>query len=173
MTFDAKKTKIMIFGSNTGREKLSGFNITFGNVEIEQDNSYNYIWVKLTFDLHMKAIIQRVSDKVWHLRRIRHFINNIAAISIYKNMILPILEYVDVPLISAKLSLRKKCALGLDPLANTDQVHELTKLDNLDCRCKQHIIQVMYKQLLKRGFSMIKKKCRILGVATRTAKKKM
>ena len=106
MTFDAKKTKIMIFGSNTGREKLSGFNITFGNEEIEQDNSYNYIWAKMTFDLH--TIIQRVSDKLCYLRRIRHFINNIAAISIYKNMILPILEYGDVPLISAKLSLRKK-----------------------------------------------------------------
>ena len=134
LTINAKKTKIMSFGSNASRGKLSDLNITFENEKIEQVNSYNYLGVKLdqklTFDLHAKAIIQRVSDKLAYLRRIRRFINNRAALNIYKNMILPILEYGDVLLISAKLSFRAKlqtlqnkalkCALGLDPLTDTD-----------------------------------------------------
>ena len=77
----------------------------------------------LKYDRYAKAIIMKVSEK---LKRICRYINSKAALNIYKNMILPILEYGDVLLVSIRADLKKKlqtlqnkalkCAVGLDPL---------------------------------------------------------
>ena len=176
----------MTFGSNASRELLDNINIVFGNKRIETVSTYNYLGVKLDqklkFDLHAKAVIQKVSDKLTYLRRIRRFINNKAALSIYKNMILPILEYGDVLLLSARSTYKTKlqtlqnkalkCALGLDPLTGLDQVHERAKLETLENRRKLHILQLMHKQL-GGSFLCKRKKRRKSGVVTRSAKKKL
>ena len=94
----------MTFGSAQSRAGLGNFTLTYDGKNIDNVTSYNYLGVKLDqrlkYDLHAKAIIQRVSDNITYLRRIRRFINCKAALSIYKIMILPILEYGDVLLIA-------------------------------------------------------------------------
>ena len=188
LTFNTGKTKLMVFGNKKARDKLGSMEIRFEGRRIEEATAYNYLGIKLdqtlSYDLHVKSLIQRVSDKITHLRKIRRFKNNKAALSIYKNMILPILEYGDILLISAKKVARTrlqtlqnkalKCALGLDSLTDTNEVHKLAKLEKLHVRRKQHMLQLMYKQLENTLLWQRKtsRTSRTSGVATRSSKKK-
>ena len=186
LTINPQKTKLMIFGNKTSQNKLKGLDITFEGKILDQVTSYNYLGVKLdqrlNYDLHAKATIQKVSDKIIYLRKIRRFLNKKAALNIYKNMILPIMEYGNVLLASASAINKKKlqtlqnkalkCALGLEPLTHTEEVHKLAKLDTLSVRRQQHTLQLMFKQ--KNSPTLWKrKKSRRSGVATRSERKKL
>ena len=80
LTINTLKTKVMVFGDKKDREKFADIQVTFEGEAIETVTSYNYLGIKLdqnlNNELHGKAIIQRVSDKLVHLRRIRKFINS-------------------------------------------------------------------------------------------------
>ena len=185
LTINTSKTKMMIFGSKRCRDKVGDPYVTFEGKPIEKVTQYTYLGVKLDqrlkYDLHARALIQKVSDKLTYLRRIRKFINATAALHIYKNMILPILEYGDILLISIDSNLKKKlqtlqnkalkCALGLDPYTETEEVHRLANLETLECRRTQHILQLMFKQK-DNPFLWKWKKVRRSGAMTRSSKKK-
>ena len=123
----------------------------------------------LKYDRYAKAIIMKVTEK---LKRICRYINSKAALNIYKNMILPILEYGDVLLVSIRADLKKKlqtlqnkalkCAVGLDPLTSTEEMHLLAGLEKLKHRRKQHLLQLMYKQK-ENPFLWKRKKRRSVG----------
>ena len=120
-----------------------------------------------------------VSEKLVYLKRIWGLINAKAALSIYKKMILPILEYGDILLVSIKAELKKKlqtllnkalkCALGLDPLTSTEVTHKLAKLDKLTHRRKQHVLRLMFSQK-DNPFLWKRKAKRTVGVVTRSGK---
>ena len=185
LTVNAEKTKILIFGNKKQRKKIGDIKIAFDGELIEEVNHYTYLGVKLdqtlNYDLHAKLIIQRVSDKIVYLKRVRRFINATAALNIYKNMILPILEYGDVLFLSLKGAVRKrlqtlqnkalKCALGLDPFTGSEEVHRLAKLEKLEVRREQHALHLMFKQR-DNPFLWKRKKQRRAGVSTRSGNKK-
>ena len=162
LTINTNKTKMMVFGRKGCREKLNEVKIRYGNTRIEEVTQYNYLGINLDqtlkYDNHAKAIIQRASDKIRYLKRIRKFITSAAALNIYKNMILPIFEYGDILLVSASATLRKrmqilqnkalKCALGLDPTTGSDEVHRLAKLEKLSDRRDLHLTQIMFSMEL-------------------------
>ena len=185
LTINTNKTKMMVFGRKGCREKLNEVKIRYGNTRIEEVTQYNYLGINLDqtlkYDNHAKAIIQRASDKIRYLKRIRKFITSAAALNIYKNMILPIFEYGDILLVSASATLRKrmqilqnkalKCALGLDPTTGSDEVHRLAKLEKLSDRRDLHLTQIMFRQK-ENPFLWKRKKRRTSGVTTRSGRKK-
>ena len=63
-----------------------------------------------------------------------------------------------------------KCALGLDQLTETIEVHRLAKLEKLGQRRKEHVLQLMFKQM-EQPLSWEKKIRRRSGVNTRSGKK--
>ena len=73
----------------------------------------------LTFDNHAKYTIDRVSAKVYQLKKIRKFLTKKAALLIYKNMILPLMEYGETYMISA----------------TQDNRNNLQKLQNMVLKC--------------------------------------
>ena len=79
---------------------------------IQRVSNYTYLGVtldeQLSFDAHAKTTIKRVSNKVMQLKRMRCFLNRKAATLIYKNMILPIMEYENIFLSSATKANKKK-----------------------------------------------------------------
>ena len=109
---NTSKTKAMFFGS---KAKLASYTLpTFyiNNNEVQRTKSYTYLGIKLdeqlSMDTHANSVIQKVSNKIYQLTKIRSFITKRAATLIYKNMILPILEYGDIFLHSATQRVRKK-----------------------------------------------------------------
>ena len=109
----------------------------------------------LTFDAHVKSVISKVSAKVFQLKKLRQYLTPKSALLIYKNMILPIIEYGDIYLYSASQENRKKlqtlqnkalrCALQKDKYYDTKALHNEAKLQKLKLRRKTHLLLHMYQ----------------------------
>ena len=135
------RTKYLLFGSSGNLSKASELNITEEQNKLERASTYTYLGVtldeKLNYETHMNQVIKRVSDKLYQLRKIRYFLTTKAALLVYKNMILPMLEYEDVFAVSATLETREriqklqnrglKIALGRDKLYSTKLLHKTTE----------------------------------------------
>ena len=95
-----KKTKFMIVSNRKFDFKNTKHVLKMNSEELQRVPTYTYLGITLdehlSYEAHTKSIISKVSGKVLQLRKIRSFISSKAALLIYKNMILPILEYGDI-----------------------------------------------------------------------------
>ena len=156
---NSAKTKYMIFGSRNRVDKVKDLNLYIDKSKIDRVNKYTYLGVsldpQLNFEDHAAEVISRVSAKIYQLKKIRPVLTDKAALLIYKNMILPILEYGDVFFSSVTLETKKqlqklqnralKCALRKDRLYGTKDLHSEAKLNTLKWRRKQHLGQLMFQ----------------------------
>ena len=182
---NSKKTKYMVFGSKSKLADVRDLSLTIENTNLERAVNYTYLGItldeQLNYEQHAGNTIRRVSDKIYQLRKLRSFLNNKAALLVYKNMILPILEYGDVFFSSTILKTRKKlqtlqnqglkCALNKDRLFNTNLLHSEAKLQKLKWRRKQHIGQLVFQTTKLKNFKNWKPK--LCNMTTRSSKKKL
>ena len=108
----------------------------------------------LSFNSHIAEVIKKVMHKQILLTKIRPFLNDGVALSIYKMMILPYFDYCDVVYQGActgeldKLQrLQNKClktCLNLHRLVDTDLVHSGAKCTKLTPRRESHLCNFMY-----------------------------
>ena len=176
------KTKCMVFGNKYTLTKVKKFELKVNGKPIKQVASYNYLGILLdpglTFERHVNQIVSKVSNKVSQLRRMRKFLNVDAAVLVYKNMILPILEYGDVFLTAASKDNRDKLqilqnkalrvALQVDKYYDTDLLHTEAKLSKLKQRRKFHLLLQIYDQ---RNLKFGKGEEYPHGIRTRSKKK--
>ena len=139
MIFSSKKIKI---------DDRAGLQV--GNTEVERVESFCYLGVHLDehlkFEKQTNHTIRKVSDKLYQLRKVRQYLTHKAALLIYKNMILPILEYGDIYMTSASKENKKKlqtlqnkalkCALNKQPRYDTKELHKEAKISKLKTRRK-------------------------------------
>ena len=177
-----QKTKCMLFSAK--EIVCNPIQITVKGEVVERVAKFKYLGVvldqHLTFDNHAKYIIDRVAAKVYQFRKLKKFLTNKAALMVYKNMILPIMEYGDIYLVSAtkenRIKLQRlqnralKCALDKQRDYNIRELHREAKLDKLRLRRKIHILQHMYKLSCMPDFPGWK---RATGIRTRSSKKKL
>ena len=86
----------------------------------------------------------------------KYCLNKQGALLVYKNMILPLLEYGDIFLSSLSVATRKKLqvmqnkalriALNSRNQESTADLHKLAKLSKLKDRRKMHVLQFMFKK---------------------------
>ena len=183
---NTEKTKVMFFGSKTKIASLDLPNFTINSNNIQRAKTYTYLGIKLdeqlSMETHANSVIQKVSNKIYQLTKIRSFITKKAALLIYKNMILPILEYGDIFLHSATHTIRKKlqtlqnralrCALGKEKLAGSDLLHTEAKILKLKERRHVHILLHMFQLSQMPNFKLWKTH-NTTGVRTRSSKKKL
>ena len=145
----------MYFGSKTKIDSQNLPSFSINDEQIQPTKTYTYLGIKLdeqlSMETHANSVIQRVSNKIYQLTKIRSFITKRAALLIYKHMILPILEYGDIFLHSATQKIRKKlqtlqnkalrCALGKDKIT---RLHEEAKILKLNVRRHVHIILLCF-----------------------------
>ena len=186
VVINAEKTKVMFFGSKVKIESMELPDFYINGANIERAKTYTYLGIKLdeqlTLDTHANCLIKRVSNKIYQLKRIRSFITKKAALLIYKNMILPILEYGDIFLHSASQKVRKKlqilqnkalkCALEKDKYFNTDDLHQEAKLMKLNDRRHVHVLLHMFQLAQMPNFKLWKA-YQPTGTRTRSSKKKL
>ena len=99
---------------------------------------------------------------------------------VYKNMLLPMLEYGDVFLSASSIADRKKlqvlqnkglrCALNRDKFASMTELHEDVDLLKLTFRREQHLLNYMFD--VSKVESNLKDNKEV-GVRTRSSKKKL
>ena len=183
---NAEKTKVMFFGSRARIESMELPDFYINGTVIDRAKTYTYLGIKLdeqlSLDTHANCLIKRVSTKIYQLKKIRSFITKKAALLIYKNMILPILEYGDVFLHSASQKVRKKlqvlqnralkCALQKDKYFSTDDLHEEAKLLKLKDRRHVHVLLHMFQLAQMPNFKLWKAH-QPIGTRTRSSKKKL
>ena len=183
---NTSKTKLMFFGSNQALANATLPSFHVDQIEIDRATHYTYLGIKLDeqldFEAHVNTIIAKVSSKILNLRKIRFFITRKAAVLIYKNMILPLLEYGDVLLDSAKSETRKKlqvlqnkalrCALNMDRDTPSNTLHKEASLNKLKLRRKEHLLLHMY-QISHTGSFKDWKVQSTGAVRTRLSKKKL
>ena len=114
---NVKKTKYMLFGSKRVVAKNNPDNIKLEifNERISRVHNYCYLRVtldeQLNYECHAQIVIKKLKTKIVQLQRMRLFLNVKAATLVYKNMILPILEYGDIFLSSLSCATLKNCRL--------------------------------------------------------------
>ena len=180
------KTKAMFFGSRAKIESSPLPDFFIGDTAIQRAQTYTYLGIKLdeqlTLETHANSVIQRVSNRIYQLSKIRSYVTQKAALLIYKNMILPILEYGDIFLHSASQRVRKKlqilqnkalrCALHRDKYVKSDDLHKDAKLLKLKDRRHVHVLLHMFQLSQMPDFKLWKTH-QSTGVRTRSSKKKL
>ena len=99
---------------------------------------------------------------------------------VYKNMILPIIEYGDIFLTGATVDNKRKlqvlqnkglrCALNLDRNTSTEELHKEAGLMKLKFRREQHLLNYMFDQAMVESNLRTRKR---VGVTTRSSKKNL
>ena len=118
LTINCKKTKYCLYGmrSSVKKSKMLDIQLSLNANILERVCSYKYLGLildeNLTYNKHIKEMNKLVSHKLYILSKVRKYITQSACISIFKTMILSIIEYCDIV------------------YAGTSQTN-LTKIDNL------------------------------------------
>ena len=154
LTVNEKKTKWMLFN---GRH-MQNPKIVFNNVEIERVYTFPYLGITLDPDLkfveHRKIVVRNIRHKVHQLVKVRNYVDESTALTIYKTMVLPSFDYVDyiwdrgnvgeayeLQLLQNKaLRCVYKVKLGKNPEYNTVRLHEKSKCTLLEVRREIHLL---------------------------------
>ena len=178
---NASKTKFMVFGSKLSLAKAdcASIKLSINNQIITRVHAYNYLGMhldeQLNYELHARGVIGRAKTKISQLRLMRRFLNQQAALLVYKNMILPILEYGDVffsalsVLTRTKMQIMQNKALraALDSNESTTGLHTLANLQPLKVGRKSHVLQFIFRK--KHDRRLLHR--RVVGRVTRSSSK--
>ena len=174
----------MLFGNPTRLDKLPAPEIRVDGLPLKTVPTYKYLGVtldtQLNYNKHVKKIIANVTGKLKQFRRMRFFLDTKAATMVYKNMILPLMEYGDIFLVGTSATNRKRlqvlqnkglrCALNKGKFTDSDELHVDASLLQLKHRRELHMLNYMYDMAQIKGNL---RKCRTEGVRTRSDDKKL
>ena len=151
MYLNASKTKMMLVTSTVNCNLNRP--LETGGKEIHQVHTFNYLGLllddKLTFTPYYNHVKRTVESKIFILSKIRKYVNNNTALLIYKQAVLPLVEYAGFVLYS--------CTIG--------QKKELQTLQNNALRmCKSYYL------LDRISIVRLHEECKILGLEQRRRK---
>ena len=159
---NVKKTKYILFGSKVALAKYRDKEITSKKRQTSNFESPQLLLPgvsldeQLNYETHALNVFGKVKHKLSQLRSMRYFLNKQAMLLIYRNMILPILEYGDIFLSSLSKQTRKamqvlqnkalKIALNCRLRESTDNIHKEANLAKLEIRRKIHTLQFIFRK---------------------------
>ena len=122
--------------------------------------SYKYLGItldmNLNFNKHIENCLKLISHKAYLLGKIRKYINVHTAITIYKTMILPIIEYGDILYEGSNQKLLHDLQVSqnrilrlcnnVDRFMSTQHLHTESKINLLKERRIPHLSLFMFKQ---------------------------
>ena len=167
LSMNIKKTKHMLVMSNreTCHSDDRRCKVFVNNVGLENVHSYNYLGVtvddSLTFTDFVDQKYNKVNMRLYQLKRLRPYVTNDIANGIYKQTILPLIDYADFMIESTSqtvhnklVALQERSVLCIDNGTNSgmslDELHTLYNVQPLKLRWREHILCLMYRQSKKR-----------------------
>ena len=160
LTINIAKTKHMIIS----REVIDDVNVPvlkLQDKELGYVSSYNYLGVlvdnKLSFDEFVNAKYNKVNFRIIQLIRLRKYITEEIAVTIYKQMIIPLLDYADFMVESASKTkidklekLQEKALKCISNVChgqiNVAELYIRYNVQPLSLRYREHISCLMYRQ---------------------------
>ena len=89
----------MFFGTRNQRDKIGNITVKFGDTVREQVDKFKYLGIilgsGLNFEAHVKYLKSKLYAKIKLLGRVRRLLDRNTALTIYKMLILPMLDYCD------------------------------------------------------------------------------
>ena len=165
LTINVSKTKHMV----VQKDMLTDIDIPIlkaNNMEIGNVHKYNYLGVivddKLIFDEFLESKYNTINMRILQLMRMRQYITSDTALTIYKQMIIPLFDYADFMVESApKPSIAKleklqekalKCIENeCQKKVDVDLLYGKYGIQHLCLRYREHISCFMYRQSKKPG----------------------
>ena len=134
--------------------------------KLERVPNYKYLGLTLdqhlTYEAHLSALNNTARHKVYLLRLVRPNLTEFAALQVYKQMILPLIEYGNTLYASAavkqlnKVQVAQNSALkavfGLPRLTPTVVLHDKAKLNMLDKRRERAVLLQVHKRAKVRDY---------------------
>ena len=163
LTINIKKTKVMKFGTNNKLKKAKYINISIKNEKLSIVPTYKYLGINLdqtlNFKYHTGSLLNTINHKLYMFSKIRRYLNNRSAISIYKTMILPYFDYGDICYAPAKIPEVKKLdknhirglriCFKIQGKIEEKEILKKGKISNLENRRTVHLRNYMFKNKSK------------------------
>ena len=173
MYLNVNKTKTMLVHS-TNKHNLYRPLVT-GGKNIQFVTTFNYLGVlidkQLSFTPYYNLVKRKMENKIFVMSKIRKYIDNRTTLLIYKQAVLPLVEYAGFVLVSCTIGQRYELqvlqnnALRLSKRyylldrIRIDQLHSECRILGLEQRRRQQLLRLMY--LHSRDDSNIKKPVRV------------
>ena len=161
LSLNGNKTQAIIFGP---RAKLSRIQnpdpIMISDVSVKFVKQYSYLGVTLDREMSLhpliKGVKKSITNKIFNLRKIRKYITEKAALVIYKQTILPILDYSGFILLSCgkgdrfdlqKIQndiLRVCCKIKWQEHVSIKDLHKRCKIISIEQRMRRQLLWLMY-----------------------------
>ena len=160
LTMNIKKTKYVTFGMKSQTRRVHNHDLFIQNVKIDRVNSYKYLGMildmNLNYNSHLENCLKLISHKAFLLSKIRRYINFNTAVTIYKTMILPIIEYGNILYNDSNQKLLNDLQVAQNRILRTciyenryirtALLHHRCNLAKLKDRRMLHLSLFMYKQ---------------------------
>ena len=160
LTLNPAKTKMVNFGTRHYVKKAKDVKVTLSNAELQVVPTYKYLGVTLDSTLSLQTHLKNVTNTVIHklsiLCKVRRYLTEKAAISVYKSMILPYFDYCDIIYDASNKGqldrlqrLQNKClkvCMRLERRHETENVHVRAHLPRLGVRREAHLCNFMFKR---------------------------
>ncbi len=159
LSLNCAKSKIVCFGTQRQLAKCDALNVECDGIKLEQITSYKYLGImvdsKLSFDKNTEYIYSKVIKRIGVLGKSRFFLSQELALYLYKQLILPLLDYGDVlydgtsqknsHVIQKLQNAAFRRILKAPKLTPTQCLHDDLGMDRLHIRREKHICTEMYK----------------------------
>ena len=169
LSLNAKKTKYMLFGTKHKLNNIPNFNLYMGGELLERVETFKYLGVKLdqhlTFQDHIDWVYRKSSMKLGAIRKICKNLTQPIALSLYKSLVLPHLDYCDIVFDCAnqeslsRLQILQNSAcrtiLLADAESHVQDMHNALGLLSLQNRRDLHLAFSCHKSIYFNGLSSL------------------
>ena len=156
LTINTNKTKTMLFGSRNRIKNSQKPELYINDELLQVVPTYKYLGVNLdqtlNFNYHLESLINNIS---YMFSKIRRFLNEKCAITVYKAMLMPFFDYCDIVyMFSGQNELNKlnrhhirgmKICLNEGYLLDEKSLYIKCNLSSLNVRRQVHLRNFMFK----------------------------
>ena len=151
----------MTFGTRIPLERIGNICVKSEDMVLEHVNKFKYLGIWLDSDLnfgeHMTYLKSKLYAKIKLLGRVRMLLDHKTALTIYKTLILPVLDYChfiyygilarDQETLQRLQNCAFRAILQVDKYTHTLDTHTFLNMDTLDKHWKKHVSVQVYKYL--------------------------
>ena len=164
ININIQKTKYCIYGTRSNLNQYVDTSLCLGDQAISRCHHYNYLGIHLDECLNMKsnydAVFKKYSYKTFQFGKIKNFLDQTTRILVYKQTILPLVEYVSFMLylnrncdVEKLQRLQNRCLrMCLDIHRPIDMtvinLHENAKIDTLETRRAKQLVKIMFSLVI-------------------------
>ena len=161
LLLNASKTKAMYICTQAINDRMDDpTHFNAGNSEISFVENFSYLGCIIDRELTMvpqyKAIYRRVEQKMFMLCKLRYLLDKQSAVLVYKQAILPYIDYVSFVLVSCTISMRKELQTlqnnilrlclryRLADRVSIEQLHREANLQSVEQRSEFHLLKLLF-----------------------------